>query len=87
MLVAGRLHSFVDGEKQDEFGYLLDLSPGALPPGSAVYRAEDGALAGLVSGVAGPAEGLGIARPLREAVALAETLVSARATESAGRTP
>ncbi|MEM7247588.1 MAG: hypothetical protein AAF533_19785 [Acidobacteriota bacterium] len=73
-LTAGRLHDFVDGQPQQEFAYLLDLAPGLLPPGSAVHRRRDGALAAVLTNREGPAPGLSVAVPIRDALALNETL-------------
>lgn len=72
--LAGRLHAFVEGRKQEEFRYLLDLPEGTLPPGSPVARCVDGALLGLLAEARSPEPSLSLALPVREAVALLERL-------------
>ena len=72
--LAGRLHAFVEGRKQEEFRYLLDLPRGSLPPGSPVARSSDGALLGVIAEGPSPEPSLSLAVPVREAVALLERL-------------
>lgn len=72
--LAGRLHAFVGGEKQEEFRYLIDLAPDLLPAGTPLLRTADGAVVGLLSEVAAPGPGLCLAVSVREAAALVQRL-------------
>lgn len=72
--LAGRLHAFVEGERQEEFRYLVDLAPGLLPPGAPLLRTADGALVGLLAEAEAPGRGLCLAVPVREAAALVQRL-------------
>jgi len=72
--LAGRLHGFVGGERQEEFRYLVDLAPGLLPAGTPLLRTADGALVGLLAEEKAPGPGLCLGLPVREAAALVERL-------------
>lgn len=73
-LLAGRVHALDPGARAPDLSYLLDLAPDLMPPGCPVLRREDGAVAALVASQAAPGPSLTLARPIREAVALIETL-------------
>ena len=72
--LAGRLHVFSEGRREEEFRYLVDLPPEALPPGSPVARTADGALIGLLAESEPPGAGLSLVLPIREALTLLERL-------------